>query len=442
MRTANPNKKQMYKCCRVRRRRDRFSELPDGLLDKILGCMPTLDAARLAVLSTLWRDTWFSITTLDFDMDFFNHIRDKYSRYYCNNDRRTRKLIYDNHNIDTLVSESLYIINKIIMHHSGPVRKFRFLFGCCDFGSLNSRMFDIYQWLMFVTQKGVEEIHLKIDEEDGFMLPNCIFSCPTLRRLRIHGSFYDTVDAPRNILNLTSLSFECVDFEPSGHAINAPMLENLSFYSCDETMFHFNIIAPKLGTLTIEGCSYLTNGYLPINYSSWEFVHTLVLDGYSIMYFFEPFTGRGLPQQPPQLLNVEHLMLLDDPLECDIDAHYALGGDISPTFIHLLQLCPKLCKLHMDVSIIEMLEDCLGTHSELTENLYRVASKSNLLHTMILSDVPYRGEIETWLSGIKGLLACFPTLEKLVIRKQFNLRAIKKILHFPRASPKIEIVFI
>ncbi|CAH9096450.1 unnamed protein product [Cuscuta epithymum] len=427
------------------RRRDRLSELPADLLDKILGCLPISDAARLAVLSSLWRDAWFNLTTLNFDDDFYCQVRDKYHGDYCCSDARTQKLLYENDNIDISFSMSLHVINKVLIQHNGPIHKFCFAFGDDGIGSLKFRVLDMYQWLTFVTQKGVEEIHLKFEKEDEFLLPNCIFSCPTLRRLRLFGSSYDTVDAPRNLPNFTSLYFEYVSFEPSGHAINAPMLENLTFFACDESMFHFNITAPKLGMLTIQGCSYRQrNGYLPINYASWESVCTLVLDGYSIKNFFEPFTTRGLPLQPPLLLNVEYLMLRDDPLECDLFGDYPVEGDISPTFIHLLRLCPNLRKLHIDVSIMEVLGDCLGKNSKRSKHLYHVAGRLHLLHTMILADVSYTSccESKTWLSVIKVFLACFPQLQKFVIGKHFNLQTTKKILLFPRASSKVKIVFI
>ncbi|CAH9096458.1 unnamed protein product [Cuscuta epithymum] len=267
----------------VRKRRDRFSELPVDLLDKILGCMPILHAARLAVLSTLWRDAWFSLTALDFDDGFSRHISDKYNAHYADSDRRTQRAIYDNDNVDILISMSFYIINKVLMHHNGPIHKFCFGVHNFERDSLGSRVLDIYQWLTFVTQKGVEEIRLNFDKDDGFLLPSCIFSCKTLRKLRLYGSSYDTLSAPCVLPNFTSLYFDEVEFEHSGHTIDAPMLENLSFFSCYETLFHFNVTAPRLSTLTFQGCSYdRIKGNLPVKYSTWESVSTLVLDGYTI----------------------------------------------------------------------------------------------------------------------------------------------------------------
>ncbi|CAH9096452.1 unnamed protein product [Cuscuta epithymum] len=426
----------------ARKRRDRFSELPLDLLDKILGCMPILRAARLAVLSTLWRDAWFSLTTLDFNEDFSHHIKDKYYAYYAHSDRRTQRAIYHNTNVDILVSMSLSIINKVLMHHKGPIHKFCFGVQNYERDSLGSQVLDIYQWLTFVTQKGVEEIHLNFDKDDGFLLPNCIFSCQTLRKLRLYGSTYDTSSAPCMLPNFTSLYFDYVDFEDSSHTINAPMLENLSFVSCYETLFHFNVTAPKLSTLAIQGCSFhQTIGNLPIKYSTWESVRTLLLDGYSIEKFFGPLITRGLPLYPSQLPNVEYLMVLEAPLECDDATLYPVESDISLTFIHVLQLFPSLCKLRIDVSLFERMGSCLDRQSKLPEELLRVAQTLNLLHTLILSDAFMWNETNL-LPGIKGFLACFPTLKKFVIGREFNLKTIKEILHFPRASPKVEIMFI
>ncbi|CAH9096466.1 unnamed protein product [Cuscuta epithymum] len=85
--------------------------------------------------------------------------------------------------------------------------------------------------------------------------------------------------------------------------------------------------------------------------------------------------------------------------------------------------------------------DCLDRQSKLPEKLLRVAQTLDLLHTLILSDA-FMWNDKNLLPGIKVFLACFPTLQKFIIGRDFNLKTIKEILHFPRASPKLEIIFI
>ncbi|VFR03514.1 unnamed protein product [Cuscuta campestris] len=425
--------------------RDRFSELPAHILDKILRLLSILQAARMAVLSTLWRDSWFSLSELVFNEYFFSHIRNKYVLYYANSGIRDKKVIYDNESIDILVSVSLYVITRVLMHHRGPIRNFSFIFSGYEAGALRSRLFDIDQWLSFVTQNGVEEIHLSLDQEDGFLLPDCIFSCPTLRRLHLSGTAYDTANAPCVLLNFTELRFMNVRFEPIdllNNKINAPMLEDLSFYACDQTMFYFNVTAPKLCMLTIQSCSYRQNiANLPVNLSLRN-ARTLVLDPYSIINFFEPFIRRGKLLQPREL-NVECLVLCEDPLGCDIDDRFSVSGDISSAFIHLLEVCPKLREIHIQAWFLEAMYECLKTRSKLSKELYRVAQTLNSLHTLSLSyDDIFITSSEDSLLWVEGLLSSFPTLEKFIVGgRDISLKTVQKFLRFPRASPKVEILF-
>ncbi|VFQ95324.1 unnamed protein product [Cuscuta campestris] len=292
-----------------RGRRDRFGELPAEVLDMILGFLPIVDAARMAVLSSLWKDSWFSLSNLCFDLHFFSHIDSKYFSYYCDSDIRDKRVIYDNENIDILVS---------------VLKKFALVF----------------------TKK---------------MSSYC-------RTASFHAQHSGAVE-----------------FEPNGllgHTIEAPMLEDLSFYACSQTMFYFNVNAPKLCTLTIQSCSYNQNiGYLPDNSTFLENVRTLVLDPFSIMYFLKPFSRSGISLQRCEL-NVECLKLLDDPLHCDPEREWVVYHDISFAFIRLLQICPKLCKLHMHIQVVEVVANCLKRDSELSKELYCVAQTLNLLHTL------------------------------------------------------------
>ncbi|VFR03515.1 unnamed protein product [Cuscuta campestris] len=429
-------------------RRDRFSELPADILDMILGFMPIVAAARMAVLSTLWRDLWFSLSQLCFNEYFFSHIQDKYVSYYAASGVRDKKVIYDNESINILVSVSFNVITRVLMHHKGVIRKFLFVFSDDGVGqgTIRSRLLDIDQWLSFVTLKGVEDIHLSFDQEYGFLLPSCIFSCPTLRRLHLSGASYDTVNAPCILLNFTKLRFRNVRFEPIdllNYTINAPMLENLSFYECDQTMFYFNVTAPKLCTLKIINCSYRQEiAYLPVS-SSLGNARTLVLDPYSIINFFEPFIKRGKLLQPRDL-NVECLMLCEDPFNLDIDDRFLVAGDISSAFIHLLQVCPKMREIQIQAWFLEAMHECLKAQSPLSKELYSAAQTLKSLHTLSLSyDEFFKTSSDDSLLWVEGLLSSFPTLEKFIIRGgKISLKTAQKLLRSPRASPKVEILLL
>nr|GMD24164.1 F-box/FBD/LRR-repeat protein At1g13570-like [Ipomoea batatas] len=75
----------------------------------------------------------------------------------------------------------MYVINKVLNQHNGLIRTFVVNFQGNTRKSLKSRSFDIDQWFLFVTRKGVEEIFLSFMVGDDYRFPSYIFSCPTLR---------------------------------------------------------------------------------------------------------------------------------------------------------------------------------------------------------------------------------------------------------------------
>ncbi|VFQ95322.1 unnamed protein product [Cuscuta campestris] len=87
--------------------------------------------------------------------------------------------------------------------------------------------------------------------------------------------------------------------------------------------------------------------------------------------------------------------------------------------------------------------DCLKTESKLSKELYRVAQTLNSLHTLSLSyDDIFITSSEDSLLWVEGLLSSFPTLEKFIVGgRDISLKTAQKFLRFPRASPKVEILF-
>ncbi|CAH9119694.1 unnamed protein product [Cuscuta europaea] len=399
---------------------DRFSELPSEILDKILGLLAIHEAAGMAILSTFWREMWFNLRDLDFDYKFFCYIEKKYSSAHT--DVRTKTTKTKTMNSDILTSAGMYVVNKVLIEHKGHIRKFRFSFFHHARSSLASRSFDIDQWLLLITRKGVEEIDIRFDRDgqDEYSLPKCIFSCPTLKTLRLHGVSVEPLDVPCILPNATSLSFENVEFEPNDtleYRVNVPMLESLLFIDCDN-MFRFNITAPKLCELHIHSPYDQCRSFLPVHLDMAS-VSTLILDALSLKKFVKDFPRSG-PQLQPHELNVERLCLSND-------SHLYTEDGVSSGFTHLLKLCPKLREINMDLAFFKALRDCLGTKSENSKELYRVAETHNLLHTMRIDFV---NACENYPALIKGLLSSFPTLVKFVIYdldSEFN----KKFLEFP-----------
>lgn len=237
---------------------DRISELPAEILDKILGFLPIKEAAKTVVLSTRWRDIWFGLTRLNFDDSFF--------AYTYN---------YDYYGYVWSFA-GFYVINKVVMQHNGPIREFVLEFLDDDETRPAvedcSPSYDIDNLLRSVTQKGVEEMRLTF----CYMLPPCIFSCHTLKRLHLYQVYVDLshmvyvgISQVNSCIfpNVTSLCFEYVEFDPTSvveFSVDVPKLETLSFIRCS-FINDFNITAPKLSNLIIDSCAESLDGFLPDN---------------------------------------------------------------------------------------------------------------------------------------------------------------------------------
>ncbi|XP_019153440.1 PREDICTED: F-box/FBD/LRR-repeat protein At1g13570-like isoform X2 [Ipomoea nil] len=368
--------------------RDRISQLPTEILDNILRLLPIVEAARIAILSTIWRDCWSNLTQLNFDDHFFAYVGKKYSASYNS------------------TSTCMYVIDKVLMRHHGPIHKF-----VLDFkGDIsiigdgpNSRKFDFDQWFLFITQKGVEEmsiafpIPINFEPNKCFRLPNCIFTCLTLKRLDLSGVLVaPTINAPCIFPNVTSLSFDGVVFGAINldSVLDVPMLETLLFSRCENTTSYFDIKAPRLDSLTVKNY-YIdddTNVYdpiLPINLDL-SFIHTLCMD-----FNFTPFVVSELTRWGPKL-NVECLEL--SYVDFQDDERFS-------DFIHSLRICPKLREL--DITTVLFYGEF--TKSILWEGVQSAAKMLKMLHTFKLRS--FNGS-RSELQFIKMLLACFPALEK------------------------------
>nr|GMD22261.1 F-box/FBD/LRR-repeat protein At1g13570-like [Ipomoea batatas] len=320
--------------------KDKISELPADIIDIILGFLPIQEAARTAILSSFWKDVWFSLTKLKFGCGFFDYLCLKYS------DAEGVK-----------IAPIFEVINKILMRHNGPIQKIVFNFFGELFALLPAEFDDedianllednLNQWFLLLTQNGVEEIDISccIDIEERCRVPNCIFSCPTLKRLILFNVSVELIDASCVLPNVTSLCLDLVNFKPrncSDYVVYLPMLEDLSFVECDD-IFHFNIVAPKLGSLKIflPYCScydYKEFGVLPPNLDL-RSISSLVLSCSTCCFemFIEELTRVG----NAPALNIELLKLHIS--KCS----FSPDNMNNSAFIHLLRACPKLCELDM-----------------------------------------------------------------------------------------------
>ncbi|XP_031121840.1 uncharacterized protein LOC116024939 isoform X2 [Ipomoea triloba] len=170
----------------------------------------------------------------------------------------------------------------------------------------------------------------------------------------------------------------------------------MSFLSC-QNIFYFNITARKLCGLTIKCCSSnVPDKFLRVNLGLKSIV-TFELEG-SLQEFDKEFTKLGFQ------LNVEYLKLSCFSYKSDV---------ISSALVPLLRLCPKLCKLEINLSQLEVVTfDCVDAWLKLLERLHSATQTNKMLQALKVTSFT-GSKIE--LLFIAKLLASFSTLKKVVI---------------------------
>ncbi|CAH9119677.1 unnamed protein product [Cuscuta europaea] len=403
--------------------RDRISQLPEDILDHILGLLSIQQVAKTAVLSTVWRDLWTTLTQLCFDYDFFEYFDKKYRR----DSKYVRK------------SSGLYVITKVLLQHKGTIRKCVIHLSHAGILTLRSRSFDFDQWLHLLTFKRVEELHLSF-EDKAYKLPNFIFSCSTLKNLHLEAFSIEPLNLPRTLLpNLTSLYFVDVDFGPtnvSNYVVDVPMLENLSFRGC-ENILHLKITARKLCSLAINGLCSEVDKSLRLNLD-FKSICTLELDNWSLQYILAESATKGRQLQP-HTLNVELLILSGFRFQRDVE---------TSSFVRLLCICPMLCQLEISFwGIEDNTYKPLDATSKRLKKLRTVVRTYNRL--LVLKLCSFRG-LRSQMHFIKEMLACLPSLERVIFIFHYMYddddsykkhEIMEEVLCFPRASTKAKMVY-
>ncbi|CAH9096394.1 unnamed protein product [Cuscuta epithymum] len=403
--------------------RDRISQLPEDILDHILGLLPIQQVAQTAVLSTVWRDLWTTLTQLCFDYDFFEYFDKKYRR----DSKYVRK------------SSGLYVITKVLLQHKGTIRKCVIHLSHAGILTLKSRSFDFDQWLHLLTFKRVEELHLNFDLK-AYKLPNCIFSCSTLKNLHLEAFSIEPLNLPRTLLpNLTSLYFVDVDFGPtnvSTYVVDVPMLENLSFRGC-ENILHLKITARKLCSLAIHGLCDEDDESLRLNLD-FKSICILELDSWSLKYVLFESATKGHQLQPHKL-NVELLRLSEFRFQRDFK---------TSSFVRLLCICPKLCRLEITFWGIE---DTTKAIDATSRRLIKLRSVVQTYERLLVLKFRFFSGFRSEMLFIKEMLACLPSLETVIFIFHYKYNdddesykkheIMEEVLCFPRASTKAKIVY-
>ncbi|XP_031121839.1 uncharacterized protein LOC116024939 isoform X1 [Ipomoea triloba] len=200
----------------------------------------------------------------------------------------------------------------------------------------------------------------------------------------------------------------------------------MSFLSC-QNIFYFNITARKLCGLTIKCCSSnVPDKFLRVNLGLKSIV-TFELEGslqvfswiffIGLLFIYNFFLGtdvsffililKEFDKEFTKLgfqLNVEYLKLSCFSYKSDV---------ISSALVPLLRLCPKLCKLEINLSQLEVVTfDCVDAWLKLLERLHSATQTNKMLQALKVTSFT-GSKIE--LLFIAKLLASFSTLKKVVI---------------------------
>ncbi|XP_057772030.1 F-box/FBD/LRR-repeat protein At5g56420-like [Salvia miltiorrhiza] len=134
---------------------DRLSELPDSLIFNIFELLPMNDVVKTTILSKRWKDLWRTVPFLNFSDSPIGYEPDTTS-------------------IQDFVNRAL------ILWRGSKILKFMI-----EFRSHHRHVFDddLNVWVRWAKERQVEEIHLSIIGWEPYQLPDCLYSCSSLKVL-------------------------------------------------------------------------------------------------------------------------------------------------------------------------------------------------------------------------------------------------------------------
>ena len=199
---------------------DRISNLPGGVIQKILSYLPIREAVRTSVLSSNWRCKWAMLPRLVFDDQKIDVTRKS---------RRRRT---------TFVS----IVDRVLLLQIGPVDAFELVYRKFIAAS------DVDRWILHLTRKSLKEFTLTKSRGSQYTVSSCLFSCQELVHLDLHNCSLKPSSAFKGFRRLKSLRFQNVTvtqdvFEKLIGC--CPLLERLTLIDLNG-ITHLKIDAPNL----------------------------------------------------------------------------------------------------------------------------------------------------------------------------------------------------
>ncbi|XP_071718605.1 F-box/FBD/LRR-repeat protein At1g13570-like [Rutidosis leptorrhynchoides] len=218
-------KRRLVTCTEV----DRFSNLPENLIDLILEKLPIQDAVKTHVLSKRWRYKWTSMRSLVLDKRF--------------SEKFAKKGAFGHNGF-------IRITNQIFYFLKGPILKLHLHIPNMILDSFQ----EVDQWMLSLSRDGVRELVI-INKKRRYQLPCYFFRCLELRKLKLGNCIIKPSLEFQGFLYLKNLSLKNIEFGANLHGtiINIPQLKKLKLFECTN-VYNFKIKSTKLFVLVVISC--------------------------------------------------------------------------------------------------------------------------------------------------------------------------------------------
>ncbi|KAE9451074.1 hypothetical protein C3L33_17014, partial [Rhododendron williamsianum] len=322
-------------------------------------------------------------------------------------------------------------VEKILLLHSGPIRKFDLRLPEIIRVNFCS---DIDRWILFLSRNGIKDLTLCSTIDMPYKMHSCIYSCRELTRLKLVNCILKPPSELSGFQYVIRLHFQRTTFGDNtlGPLLSrSGLLERLTIKYCSG-IGHLNINAPNLNSLFIidnnglESLSFVDTPNLRCFFGSlcdkmgktptlMEFlvalprVSKLNLDG----FFLELLAAGGSPRNLP--------------------ATFTLMNSLSLADVEFGDFNFSINESTYEEQVVNYLEAPTYMDQTLTKLLYVT------MHDLV--------GLKPQLLLIKLLLACSPMLEimfvglseQLDINERFEIS--KELSQFPRLSPKAAVIY-
>ena len=212
---------------------DRISWLPGHVADQILSYLPIRDAVRTSVLSSHWRKKWCTIPNLVFDS----------------------KCVSAEASQDPSVIQTkfLKIVDHVLLIHFAPINMFKF--SNSDHMGEDSLATDVDRWILHLIGRSIKKLVLKVWIDDYYKIHSCLFSCQSLRCLKLRGCCLKPPTTFEGFKNLKSLDLSLVEMAEDAFEnliSRCPLLEKLTLREIYD-LPQINMHAPNLKFFEVYG---------------------------------------------------------------------------------------------------------------------------------------------------------------------------------------------